>query len=126
MKDTLARVFKGWDAAAVDGILVEHMTLRKRLLRDKASWVEKGVPALSVAYYRGLKAAYRDEDHGPSKLVVDKQRDENGRPLNKQLLTALSLLRVAKPCRAALRSWIENWPTPAQKDGQTHKSLNPS
>lgn len=96
--------FKGWSAAAIDGRVVEGLTLRARLARDKRlARDEPGKhPPMGKLYFQRLRQMYGGEADMERLCVKD-----NSQPVGEKLREALHKARGGNPQRGDLITWLQ-------------------
>ena len=71
---------------------------------------------MGVAYYRTLKAKSKSTKPSHTRLAIDAKDPLYKQPVDRKLLEALSFLKLKKPCRSALKAWLDSAKSATQKD----------
>ncbi len=104
--------FKSWPASAIDSTLVENLTLRQRIARDKLRQRASPPFPMGGPYYRHLKTIYAPAEDVGRQFKIAKP-DE---PISDALLKALQALRGGRPNHAPLLEFLRTGPSLNQKE----------
>eukprot|EP00974_Lingulodinium_polyedra_P036155 3467574-Lingulodinium_polyedra.AAC.1 len=98
----LAQKFKGWTEEEIDHFMVEELSLRQTLERDKSQWCLHGVPALSGDYYKKIKASFRPGSSIEDHLSWDEADPANDKAVDSKLAAAWASCHPPRPRRSVL------------------------
>jgi hypothetical protein len=97
--------FKNFTEAQIDSAIVDGVSLRARLTRDKAQNAEKpGSVTMGRIYYNKLKMLYAGENH-PTKLLIIKDASAQVRP---ELFQAMLASKRTPPQRQPMLQLLQN------------------
>eukprot|EP00974_Lingulodinium_polyedra_P014962 1448415-Lingulodinium_polyedra.AAC.1 len=112
----LREKFAGWPQLLLDGVTIQGMTLVQRLTEDKRSWCITGCPSMGPQYFAKRREEYQETTPLGDRLRIDMDAAANQRELDKSLGTALTMARLQRPLRGALRVWLQEPTNPNQKE----------
>jgi len=101
--------FKNFTEAQIDGAIVDGVSLRARLTRDKALNADKpGAVTMGRLYYNQLRQLYAGENH-PMKLLSIKDPSQQVRP---EIFQAMLASKRTPPQRQPMLQLLQNMSEP--------------
>ena len=94
--------FRGWSSIDIDGTVVEGLTLRETILRDKRKSRMSNDFPMGAHYYGELRKKFGCSSQVANQLQVEDEHQEVSPPL----LQAFTDLKASTPKRGALLQWL--------------------